>query len=94
MIQAALQYFQPSNYISRYGAGLIQADKAIQHSNNIDAKPVDVVANYSIFWKDVQSTIDIKEGVKILSISLNDADFLNLNEHLTVVLPRLFYPDA
>ena len=39
MIQAALQYFQPSNYISRYGAGLIQADKDIQHSNNIDWSP-------------------------------------------------------
>jgi hypothetical protein len=51
MIQAALQYFQPSNYISRYGAGLIQADKDIQHSNNIDAKPVDVGANHSIVWK-------------------------------------------
>ena len=94
MIQAALQYFQPSNYISRYGAGLIQADKDIQHSNNIDAKLVDVGANHSIVWKDVQSTIDIKEGVKMLSISLNDADFLNLNEYRTVILPRLFYPDA
>jgi hypothetical protein len=48
MIQPALQYFQPSNYISRYGTGLIQADKNIQHSNNIDAKPVDVGANHSI----------------------------------------------
>ena len=56
MIQAALQYFQPSNYISRYGAGLIQADKEIQHSNNIDAKLVDVGANHSIVWKDVRST--------------------------------------
>jgi hypothetical protein len=67
MIQAALQYFQ--------GAGLIQADKDIQHSNNIDSKLADVGANYHIVWKDVQSTIDIKKGVKILSISLNDADF-------------------
>jgi hypothetical protein len=41
----------------------------------IKKKPVDVGANHSIVWKDVQCTIDIKEGVKILSISLNDADF-------------------
>ena len=54
---------------------LRQADKNIQHYNNIDAKPVDVGANHSIVWKYVQSTIDIKEGVKILSISLNDVDF-------------------
>jgi hypothetical protein len=85
---------QKVNITEWNGAGLIQIDNDIQHSNNIDAKPVDVGANHSIVWKDVQCTIDIKEGVKILSISLNDADFLNLNEHRTVVLPRLFYPDA
>lgn len=33
---------------------------------------VDVGANHRIVWKDVQSTIEIKKGGKILSISLND----------------------
>jgi len=34
---------------------------------------VDVGANHRIAWNDVQSTIDIKKGGKILSISLDDA---------------------
>lgn len=39
---------------------------------------VDVGANHRIVWSDVQSTIDIKKGGKILSISLDDAQ---TNDH-------------
>ncbi len=39
---------------------------------------IDVGANHRIVWNDVQSTIDIKRGGKILSISLNDAQ---TNDH-------------
>jgi hypothetical protein len=38
---------------------------------------VDVGTNHRIVWKDVQSTIDIKKGGKILAISLNDAQTNN-----------------
>jgi len=38
---------------------------------------VDVAANHRIVWNDVQSTIDIKKGGKILAISLNDAQTNN-----------------
>jgi hypothetical protein len=38
---------------------------------------VDVETNHRIVWNDVQSTIDIKKGGKIISISLNDAQTNN-----------------
>ena len=41
---------------------------------------VDVGANHRIVWRDVQSTIDIKNGGKILLISLNDTQ---TNDHFS-----------
>jgi hypothetical protein len=38
---------------------------------------VDIGTNHRIVWNDVQSTIDIKKGGKILAISLNDAQTNN-----------------
>jgi hypothetical protein len=38
---------------------------------------VDIGANHRIVWKNVQSTIDIKKGGKIISILLNDAQTNN-----------------
>jgi hypothetical protein len=38
---------------------------------------VDVGTNHRIVWNDVQSTIDIKKGGKILAISLNDTQTNN-----------------
>jgi hypothetical protein len=45
-----------------------------QEDNSVSLRGVlDVGAKHRIAWNDVQSTIDIKKGGKILSISLDDA---------------------